>query len=67
MSVQGKKPKRPGRPAANPAEGVKSKVITMRTTPETHERLRAAADAKGLSLTEWLIGLGLRAAAKQRK
>lgn len=66
MGPRAKKPQM-GRPVANPAEGVKSKLITMRTTPETHHKLHQAAAAKGLSLSEWLIGLGLRAAERARK
>ena len=61
------KKKRQGRPVANPDEGVKSKMITMRTTPETHEKLCEGATFKGLSLSEWLIGLGLRAAERQHR
>lgn len=38
--------------------------MTMRVTQETHRRLHEAAAAKGLSLTEWLVGLGLRAAER---
>ncbi len=57
---RGEPPKR-GRPKKNPAE-VKSKTIPLRVTPETHERLHEAAASKGLGLTEWLVGLGLRAA-----
>jgi predicted HicB family RNase H-like nuclease len=56
-----------GRPVANAEEGVKSMVITMRTTPRTHQKLHEAAAAQGLSLTEWLVGLGVRAAERQRK
>lgn len=55
---------RGGRPVANPAEGPKDKLVTMRVTQETHRRLHEAAAAKGLSLTEWLVGLGLRAAER---
>ena len=50
-----------------PAEGVKDKVITMRTTARTHARLKVAAAAEGRSLSAWLIGLGLEAAGPQAR
>lgn len=53
-----------GRPVANPDEGPKDKKVIMRVTKDTHRRLHEAAAVEGLSLTEWLVGLGLRAAER---
>ena len=67
MGAGGKTKKRVGRPVSNPDEGAKTKAIVMRTTPTTHDKLHEAAAAAGLSLSEWLIGLGLRAAERQHR
>ena len=54
-------PKTRGRPRKNDA-GRKGDVIRFRVTDEQRELFQAAAEARGLNLSAWILDLALKAA-----
>jgi hypothetical protein len=65
MSPRKKKPRR-GRPPG-PPENVRRRLIVLRLTPEEHEKLSAAARARGEGVAVWMRQLCLRAVGTASK
>ena len=54
------------RGAYKSAQQRRTKTIRVMATEEQWEKLKAASGAQGMSLSSWLLGIGLAAAEKSR-